>query len=220
MNEAFFFAHIAAALVFLGIAVRLGSMALTVFVALSGVLANLFVVKQMTLFGLDVTCSDVYAIGGILGLNLLQELYGKEAASIALRSSMFGLLLFVAMAEIHLFYLPHEFDHAHEAFSTILGQTPRIVAASIGVYYLVLRFDIVFFAFLKRWIKSLGARLTFSLFASQALDTILFSFFGLYGIVASLFEVIAVSLIVKYMIILCSSFFAAQFKRYLWKEAV
>ncbi|MBF8263395.1 MAG: conserved putative rane protein [Parachlamydiales bacterium] len=219
MNEVLFFAHILAALIFLGVAVRLGSMALAAFIALSGVLANLFVVKQMNLFGLQVTCSDVYAIGGILGLNLLQELYGKEAANRAIRSSIFVLLLFVLMSQIHLLYSPGEFDGTHAAFSIILGQSPRIVAASVGVYYLVQKLDVLFFTFLKRWIENLGTRLMLSLFISQALDTVLFSFFGLYGLVASLFDVIVVSLIVKYAIILCSSHFAALFKRYLWKAA-
>lgn len=219
MNEAIFFAHIVIILVFLGIAVRLGSMALTVFAALSGVLANLFVVKQTTLFGLNVTCSDVYAVGGILGLNLLQELYGKEAANRAIRSSMFGMLLFVLTSQIHLWYAPNGFDRTHDAFSQILGQTPRIVVASIGVYYLVQKFNVQCFSFLQHRIGHLGARLTLSLLISQALDTVLFGFFGLYGLVASLFDVIAVSLTVKYAMIFCSGFFAAQFKRYLWKEA-
>ncbi len=219
MNEALFFAHIAGALVFLGIAVRLGSSALMVFVALSGVLANLFVVKQMTLFGWQVTCSDVYAVGGILGLNLIQELHGKEAARRAIRFAMFGLLFFVLMSQIHLLYIPSAFDLTHSSFKLILGQTPRIVAASVGVYYLVQRLDVLFFAFLKRFIENLGARLVLSLFVSQALDTILFSFFGLYGLVASLFDVIIVSFFVKCAIIACSSPIAALFKRYIWKEA-
>jgi uncharacterized integral membrane protein (TIGR00697 family) len=46
--------------------------------ALLAVIANLFVLKQTVLFGLHVTCSDVYVIGSMLSLNLLQEHYGQR----------------------------------------------------------------------------------------------------------------------------------------------
>ena len=178
MNEAIFFAHILAALLFLGLCVRFGKMALGVYVALSGVLANLFVVKQIHLFGLHATASDVFAIGGILGLNLLQELFGGDAAKKAVQASLAALLFFACMSQLHLFYAPVEFDSTQVAFEAILSSAPRIVAASIGVYYLVQRSDVLFFGALKRAIGSFGVRVLVSLFFSQALDTALFSFFG------------------------------------------
>jgi queuosine precursor transporter len=204
---------------FLACAVRFGAAALTAFVALSGVFANLFVVKQMELFGLQVTCSDVFAVGGIIGLNLLQEFFGKDAAQKAVRVALVSLLFFVAMAWIHLHYIPNQFDQTHQAYLQILGHTPRIVGVSIGVYYFVQRADVVFFAFLKRWIPYLGGRLIISLFVSQGLDTIMFSFFGLYGLVASVLDVMIVSFLVKCSIIACSSPFAILMKRYIWRDA-
>jgi queuosine precursor transporter len=219
MNEILFFSHIILIFLFLAAAVRLGQGVLTVFIALTSVLANLFVVKQMTLFGFQVTCSDVFAVGGILGLNLLQDLYGKEAARRAIRSSIFAMILFTLMSQIHLFYSPTMFDQTQSAYVLILGQTPRIVLASLTVYYIVQRIDVIFFAFLKRWIESLGTRLLISLLVNQALDTVLFSFFGLYGLVASLFDIILVSYSVKCAIIASSSYLAALLKRYAWREA-
>ena len=72
MNELIFLFHLVISLIFLGLAIRLGKIALGLYIGLSGVLANLFVVKQVQLFGLNATASDVFVIGGILGLNLLQ----------------------------------------------------------------------------------------------------------------------------------------------------
>lgn len=220
MNEFIFFGHIVLILLFLAIAVRLGQGALTLYIGLSAVLANLFVIKQMTLFGLQATCSDGFAVGGILGLNLLQDLYGKEAARRSVRASLFALLFFAAMSQMHLFYAPGAFDQTQSSYATVLGQTPRIVIASLAVYYVVQRIDVVFFGFLKRFILNLGTRLFISLFVNQALDTILFSFFGLYGLVESLFDIIIVSFIVKCTIIASSSHIAALLKRFAWREAV
>ena len=55
-------------------------------------------------------------------------------------------------------------------------------------------------------------------FVSQALDTALFSVFGLYGLVKNLFEIMLVSYAVKCAIIACSSPLAALLKRF-HKEA-
>ena len=213
MNEVLFFTHILLVLFFLAFAIRLGKEALIAFVSLAGVLANLFVVKEMTLFGLQVTCSDVFAIGGILGLNLLQEIFGKEAAKKAIRASLLALVFFACMSQIHLLYHPSDADQTHLSFASILSSAPRIIAASIGVYYVVQRFDLLFFSSLKRFISNLTLRLLASLLVSQAIDTILFSFLGLYGIVESLFDIILVSYIVKCSIIACGGPIAALFKR-------
>ena len=90
MNECIFLLHVALVIGFALGALRLGKEALTAWVALQAVLANLFVIKQMTFLGFTVTCSDVFAIGSIAGLNLVQEFFGKESARKARRSSVFA----------------------------------------------------------------------------------------------------------------------------------
>ncbi|MBI5272782.1 MAG: queuosine precursor transporter [Chlamydiia bacterium] len=215
LNEIFFFIQILLVIGFSVGAVRLGSQALVALVALNGVLANLFVVKQMDLFGLTVTCSDVFAVGSILGLNLLQEYFGKEAAQRAVKISFFSLLFFVAVSQIHLWYVPASTDQAHSAFAAILVSTPRIVAASVFVYFLVQKLDVSLFGWMKRRFEGrlLVFRMGISLVLTQFIDTVLFSFLGLYGIVSSMMAVIGVSFIVKCCVIFCSAPLAALSRR-------
>jgi uncharacterized integral membrane protein (TIGR00697 family) len=216
MNEALFFTHVLLVLGFILVAYRMGSSALIALVVLLGVLANVFVVKQMNLFYWTVTCSDVFAIGGILGLNLLQESWGPEKASKAIRVSLLCLIFFAAMAQVHLLYLPSVADKTQDAFLAIFSSSPRIVFSSIAVYYLVQKIDVRIFGFLKTLFaqKFLPFRLTLSLLFSQLLDTILFSFLGLYGLVESIFDVIVMSYLVKCIIIASSSTFVAAARRW------
>ncbi|MBX9744967.1 MAG: queuosine precursor transporter [Chlamydiales bacterium] len=215
MNEALFFTHILIVLGFILLAYRMGSAALTALIVLLGVLANVFVVKQMTLFHWTVTCSDVFAIGSILGMNLLQESWGKEAVSKAIRVSLVCLLFFALMAQVHLLYTPSPADRTQEAFSTILSASPRIILASIAVYYLVQQIDMRFFGLLQKMCaqKFLPLRLLLSLLVSQGIDTVLFSFLGLYGLVESILDVIVMSYLVKCVIIASSSTFVAAARR-------
>ena len=215
-NEIIFLIQIFLVIGFTVGAARIGQNALAALVALQGVLANLFVVKQMDLFGLTVTCSDVFAVGCIVGLNLMQEYFGKEAAKKTIAISFFAMVFFVLVSQIHLWYAPSPQDQAHSAFVEILESAPRIVLASIFVFFLVQKFDTMFFGWIKNLTngRHLGLRMGISLLLSQFIDTFLFSFAGLYGIVASLFDVIVVSFAVKCVVIGCSAPLAALSRRF------
>lgn len=217
MNEFLFLSHIFLVIGFVLGALRLGAHALSALIVLQAILANLFVVKQIDLLGFSVTCSDVFAVGGILGLNLLQEYFGKEAALRAIKISFLGMIFFILMAQMHLWYFPSAQDTTHGAFALILGSTPRIVIASVAVYFFVQKLDVVLFSSLKKlWPQGkLSLRIGISLVLTQCIDTVLFSFLGLYGLVASLFDVIVMSFTIKCLIIACSASLISFSKRWI-----
>jgi uncharacterized integral membrane protein (TIGR00697 family) len=216
MNEITFFIHVLLIIIFLLFAVRLGKNALVALIAMCGVLANLFVVKQMQLFSLTVTCSDVFAVGCIWGLNLLQEYFGKDIAKKTVHITFFALIFFAVMAKMHLIYIPSVVDGTHDSFVNIFSSTPRIVIASLSVFYLVQRIDVHLFSFLSKKFKKkkLFLRMITSLCITQLLDTILFSFFGLYGIISSMLHVVIVSYMIKVIVIITSAAFGAFAKQF------
>jgi uncharacterized integral membrane protein (TIGR00697 family) len=214
-NEILFFIHIFLVIGLVLISSQWGKNALISLIVLQAVFANLFVVKQMSLFGFSVTCSDVFAIGGILGLNLLQEYHGRAEANTAVKASFIGILFFMIMSKVHLWYIPLSVDTTQDAFAQILSHTMRISCASVGVYFIVQKLDLRLFGFLQSLFggKHLPFRIGVSLVVTQLLDTVLFSFSGLYGLVESIFDVIVVSFFVKCIIISCSSFLVAFMKK-------
>lgn len=214
MNESIFFAHLFLIIGFLFLSLKLGKSGLSAFIVLQVIFANLFVVKQMNLFGLEVTCSDAFVVGSLLGLNILQEFFGQEAAKKTIEISFLAALFFVCMSEIHLLYVPISMDTTHSAFTQIFASTPRIVFASIAVFFVVQQIDIRLFGWLQKRLKGrLALRVGISLFISQSLDTLLFSFAGLYGIVTSVFSIIVMSLPVKWLAIACSAPFTSFCRR-------
>jgi uncharacterized integral membrane protein (TIGR00697 family) len=219
MNELLFLAHLFAIAVFVLVTSRMGKAALICLAVLQAILANLFVVKQTILFGLSVTCSDVFAIGGIWTLNLLQEFWGKEAVQTAIKISFLSLVFFTLMAQIHLLYMPSAFDETDASFHTIFSSGPRIVLASIAVCYIVQKIDVQLFGWLQKLFKGskLPIRIGLSLILTQFIDTVLFSVVGLWGLMASLFDVIFMSFLMKTIIILNLSTVTAFSKRFLRK---
>lgn len=212
-NEILFFIHIFVCVGLVLLAYRWGKKPMIAMVVLQAIFANLFVVKQISLFGFSVTCSDVFAIGGILGLNLFQEKYGREESNQVVKASFLGLLFFMLMSKIHLLYHPLFSDHTHDAFEIVLSQTGRITIASIGVYWIVQKLDVWLFALLKTIFTSLSIRVGISLILTQFFDTVLFSYVGLYGLVESMFDVIFLSFLVKCIIIFCCVLFTKLMRK-------
>lgn len=210
LNELIFLFYVAAVSSANLIALILGKEALVALICVQAVLANLFVTKQITLFGLTATASDALAVGGTLALNLLQEYYQKPAAYKAIWISFFCSFFYTVISLFHLGFTPAVTDITTEAFDLLLAPMPRLVLASLSVYIVVQYIDSSLYGYLRLKLHNQHfiIRNYASLAISQLIDTILFSFLGLYGInesfssIRTLFDIIVVSYIIKLLVII------------------
>jgi queuosine precursor transporter len=221
MNELFFLLHVIIVAITALAALKLGKEALVGLIGILAILANLFVVKQTTLFGCNVTCGDVYIVGSIFALGLLQEYFGKKIAHKAIWIGFFMAVFYVIMSQMHLLYIPNKFDVMQKHFLPILKHMPRIIIASL-VAHIVAQYVLVGLNTLFKNMSScryLVVRNTGALICSQAVDTILFGFIGLYGIVHSVVQVMFFSFIIQLIIIACTVPFIAIAKRWFKKTS-
>lgn len=205
INELLFICHaIVVGLISFG-AAMLGQYALVSWVSLQGVLANLLVLKQVDLFGLTVTCSDVYSVGGILSLNLLQEKHGKDAAQRAIIAGFALMLAYVCMTQFQRWYTPSSVDLFDVHYAALFAYMPRLIGASMATYLAVQLFDARLYARLQHLFagRLMMVRSAISLFISQILDTGLFTLLGMYGMAHALQDIFLMSLAVKLVVILC-----------------
>lgn len=201
--------------IFALVSLRLGKEALTCFITVSCILANLFVVKQIMLCGLTATGSDAFSIGGVLGLNLLQEYYDRTTAQKAIVVSFVLLIFYCIVSQLHIAYNPCITDTMHAHYAAILAYMPRIIIASLSVYVMIQYLDSWLYAQLKHFSKGryLILRNLISLSVCQLLDTVLFSYLGLYGIVHNIGEIIMISYAIKLAAIALSIPFIALSKK-------
>jgi len=207
MNNILFFTSALLMVTFALLAIQQDKSLMIAWIVLQSVLANLFVLKQISLFGFNATASDIFAIGSLLGLNFLREKYGpvegKKACATSIFSAFFCMLFFAIVSQIHLLYEPSGLDTSQSAFYQILNPNPRILLASISTFIFVQIFDLYFYNFLKQHLKykNLIVINSVSLGLSQLLDTLLFTFLGLYGYASNLGEIILVSYMIKILAI-------------------
>lgn len=211
LNEFIFILHIISVTILGLIALRLGKSALISIIALQCVVANLFVTKQIILFGFNVTGTDVFIIGAELSLNLLQEFYGADSAKKAIKISFLMLASFLVYSIFQLWYIPSPTDIMHASFYSILSFAPRIIIASILAYFIAQSSSILIFGFLKKLFNDkyfvLRSGLTTS--CSQFIDTVVFTFAALYGITYSVVQIITLSFAIKLFAIALATPFIA-----------
>lgn len=203
MNNILFFTSVLLIVASALLALQRDKSVLIAWIALQSILANLFVLKQITLFGFNATASDVFAIGSLLGINLLREKYGPEeglqACKTAIMASFLCMIFFMIVSQIHLMYEPSVLDTTQNAFEYILRPNPRLLFSSLFVFFSMQMFDLYLYGFLKKSLNAKNIILlnSISLGTSQLLDTILFTFLGLYGYASHLGEIILISYTIK-----------------------
>ena len=114
-------------------ALFLGKTGLHVFSSLCWLIGNLFVLKQATLFGLNVVTSDVFAVGCDLAIVLLREYYSEKEAQKAIGLGMLTALFFLIVSQFLLWYTPNGYDATQPHFEALLDTMPRILITGIGV---------------------------------------------------------------------------------------
>ncbi len=209
-NELIFLGYILTVSTATLVALMLGKEYLMALISAMVILANLFVLKKITLFGFTATASDALAVGITLSLNLLQEYYKKAAAIKAIWIGFYCALFYAVMSILHLAYSPALGDVSGPFYQALLATAPRIVLASLATFLIVQFTDTQLYAFLNNLLKGrfFILRNYSTLALTQLLDTVLFSFLGLYGVtqsfssISTILNIILVSFIIKLAVII------------------
>ncbi|WP_213357678.1 queuosine precursor transporter [Chlamydiifrater phoenicopteri] len=206
MNEGIFFIQMTFLLVAGLIFVYLGRLWVSAWVTFLTLIANIFVTKQVSLFSLDVTATDVYIIGLLTVINLFREFYGAEEARKVLQISWVLSIAYLIASRLHAAMVPSVHDQSQEHFIFLLSPALRLTMASLGALVLSQITEEKTFLFLKKLFRGrfFSARSALSMILSQVVDTVFFCFVGLYGLVAKVDDVIIMSLSAKSLGIILS----------------
>jgi len=198
MNEIIFFLFLILIVSMLVISARLGKESLVASMSMCALLSNIFVLKQIKLFGYTATASDALALGATLALNILQEHYDKQTAQRAIVISFFCLVVYTCATMLHCAYVPTGSDWSNIHYQALFSFMPRLTCASLIVYYIAQQIDYYIYQHLKvHYLFEHQTRSFISTSISQAADTILFTIGGLYGIVDNLGSILVISYIFK-----------------------
>jgi len=223
-NSVWFIVWVIVCLAFVLAAHRLGSKWLFGMVVANAILANIFVVKGMYLFGLAATGGDAVYASVLLATDILAEPYGPTAAREAVFLGFFASIFFLVGSQIILAFQPADYDIAQDAFQKIFSLTPRIVIGSMVAYLISQNLDIWLFHNIRRKTggRMLWLRNNVSTFTSQLIDSIIFTLIAFWGVYPQLAQMILFTWLVKIVVAICDTpfiYLAAYFSpRKKWAE--
>lgn len=165
-------------------AFRVGRVALYGVIGIYIILANVFVTKQITLFGLAATGGNSLYGAIFLATDLLNEYWGRKEAQ---RGVLFGwacAFFYMFASQIFLLFRPSPDDFVNPAMQEIFSLAPRIVAGSLLAYIASQSHDVFAFAAWKKRFQGryLWLRNNASTMVSQLIDSLIFSLIAFYGV--------------------------------------
>lgn len=179
------------------------------------VLAAVLGSKMFTFFGISVDGTIVVFSVTLLIADILREFFGKKEAKKAVWGGFVALLMAIICIQITIHLSPASFWHNQEAFVLILGNSWRIMLASISAYIVTEYFNIWCYGEIKDKTqgKHLWLRSNFSAILSQLLNTLIFTTIAFAGL-APLLPLIIGSFIVKTIVALMETPFLYLVKLY------
>lgn len=186
-NSILFFISVLIYLVAVLIAYKLfGKTGLYVFTAISAILANIQVCKNVDFFGLQTTAGNVLYAASFLVTDILSEKHGKKAAQKAVWIGLFTTVVFLIGTQELIMLKPNSTDIMDPAMQQLFGLVPRVSIGSILGYACSQTIDVFLYHAIwkktgdsskKLWLRNCGSTLT-----SQAVDTVVFTTIAFYGI--------------------------------------
>ncbi|QJB55496.1 queuosine precursor transporter [Pseudodesulfovibrio sp. zrk46] len=170
------------------------------------VIAAVISSKIITVFGLAVPAGVLaYSLTFVVS-DVISEVWGKEMANEAVTCGFVTLIFITAIAWLAVAWPAAPFWHNQEAFAGVIGNTPRIVAASLLAYVVSQKHDIWLFHLLKDRTNGrfLWLRNNLSTMVSQLIDSTIFVTVAFYGILP-VGDVILGQWLVKLLIAACDT---------------
>jgi uncharacterized integral membrane protein (TIGR00697 family) len=146
-------------------------------------IANVTASKPVQLGGIVVPAAIfIYTLTFTL-IDLINESLGKEGARKVILTAFLANLLLAAYVQLAVMLPPAAFYSGQEAFSGVLGSTPRIVFASLTAYLISSLIDAEIFSFWRARVQRLKwTRVLVSNAISTWVDSVIFITLAFYGI--------------------------------------
>lgn len=169
-------------LLFILLLAQFGKNGLTLAVVVNLILVSTFGSKLISLFGFTTNVTNVFYAVTFLASNLMTEYFGRKQGFKLVLSGLFGLLLFVFMTQLVLFFSYQ--NSGDGAFRAIFSAVPRIATASVVAYLCAHTINVWFFSMLKEQTlgKALWLRHNLSQFIAEGVDSVIFFSIAFWGV--------------------------------------
>lgn len=195
-----------------------GKTGVFVWIAMGTILANIQVMKTVTLFGIEATLGNIMYGTIFLATDALSEKYGKKSAQKAVYLGFFTLAVSIIIMQIALLFNPNQYDTAQPHLDAIFGFYLRVAGASLIAYLISQTLDVYIFHKIKDKLpdtKWLWVRNNVATIISQIFDTAIFVSIAFIGVMETsiIWQIFVSTFVIKMMVALLDTPFVYLVKK-------
>ncbi|WNY69226.1 queuosine precursor transporter [Borreliella andersonii] len=144
-------------------------------IAVAIIIANIQVLKQITIFGINATLGNIIYTSSYIATDILSELYGEKTSKKAIYIGFISLIVFAVLTNALIHFISNRTQENFKSLEHIFSSIPALLLASL-VAYLVSQLSNVYLYQLtkKKFPKFLFFRTNGSTLISSLIDTIIF----------------------------------------------
>lgn len=135
----------------------LGKEGLIGWMGIATILANILIIKNVTLLGISATLGNVLFASNFLATDMLTENYGYKEAKKGFKFAIISVIAFLLISQVALIYVPNSQDVSQKSYELLFGLVPRITLASVSMFALSNFVDIRLYEYLRK--KSNGKKM-------------------------------------------------------------
>ena len=128
----------------------LGKEGLIGYMGIASILANLLLLKNVDILGINATLGNVLFASNFLATDMLTENYGYKEAKKGVLFAILSVIIYLLISQFALLYKPNSFDVIQPLFETIFSFAFRISIASVSMFALSNFIDINLYEFLRK----------------------------------------------------------------------
>lgn len=164
------------------------------------VVSNIVAAKIVSFWGLVAPAAIVIYPITFLITDIIGELWGRDEANRTVRLGLMCQLISLALIAAAIALPVAPFADNQAAFASIMGNTFRMVFASLVAYMAAQSWDVFIFHLLKdrthgqhKWLRNNASTMS-----SQMIDTVIFILIGFYGVVPNIWAMAISQYIIKF----------------------
>lgn len=187
----------------------IGEGGLIAWIAISTILAEIAVCKNVDMFGLNTNLGNVLFASNFLATDILAEYYSEKKAKSAVYVGVFFVLFYLVVSQIMIYYVPSQIDIADSSMKALFGLAPRVCITSVALVLISNILDIKLYSLLKKKTngKYMWLRNNVSTILCNGLENYFFSVIAFYGIydLKTVITIATVATLIEAIVAVCDT---------------
>ncbi len=119
-------------------------------VAVAIIIANIQVLKQITIFGINATLGNIIYASSYIATDILSEFYGKKTSKKAVYIGFISFIIFAVLTNAQVHFISNRTQENFKSLENIFSSIPALLLASLVAYLVSQLNDVYLYQFIKK----------------------------------------------------------------------